>query len=263
MAGLGWGICAAPRPGMEQRAGLRRTDSTATRASPIEQLPHFSFLVSPHLQLLEPSLPFLQSLFHLPNKNPFPSLSRDTGAQPTGWEGKAAAWLLLPDQQPAPYLWMDPAGARQPASEKPPRSARATQVAASLIPSQVQQLGVLFVLLPPLYFRAVALRCPELQMLQILAPTHGQARARGSAGTERSGWLRATCLLGALQHRECPNLSSSIQVFRKKNAESPLCHRWAHTGLGFSLGRVPAFCSRDTAGNSRRLPPGEHSRGFE
>lgn len=202
MAGLGWGICAAPRPGWgwSREPGCEGLTAQRQEQALLEQLPRSSFLVSPHLQLLEPSLPFLQSLFHLPNKNPFPSLSRDTGAQPTGWEGKAAAWLLLPDQQPAPYLWMDPAGAQQPASKKPPRSARATQVAASLIPSQVQQLGVLFVLLPPLCFRAVALRCPELQMLQILAPTHGQARARGSAGTERSGWPRATCLLGALRH---------------------------------------------------------------
>lgn len=32
----------------------------------------------------------------------FQPTSQDTGVQPTGWEGKAAAWLLLPDHQPAP-----------------------------------------------------------------------------------------------------------------------------------------------------------------
>lgn len=45
--------------------------------------------------------PFIP-LFHFTNKNPSFLLSADTGVQPTGWEGKAAAWLLLPDHQPAP-----------------------------------------------------------------------------------------------------------------------------------------------------------------
>lgn len=78
-----------------------------------------------------------------------------------GWErreGIAAAWLLCSDHQPAPYLGMDPAGTRELTSKKARCSARATQVAKSLIESQVQHLGVFFFfffLLPPLYFRAV------------------------------------------------------------------------------------------------------------
>lgn len=45
--------------------------------------------------------PFIP-LFHFTNKNPSFLLSADTGVQPTGREGKAAVWLLLPDHQPAP-----------------------------------------------------------------------------------------------------------------------------------------------------------------
>lgn len=101
------------------------------------------------------------------NKKTTYSFSRDTGAQPTGWERKeeiAAAWLLLPEHQPALYLGMDPTGAWELISQKPQCSAKPTQVAKSLIESQVKHLGALF----EFFFFSCCLHCVSGQELSDL-----------------------------------------------------------------------------------------------
>ena len=97
---LGMGVVVVERKEMEHKEGCKGLVAHLQQPTQQEQLLHRSHLVAPHLQLLKPPL---SSLYSISLIKTLPSFSQaDTGVQPTGWEGKAAAWLLLPDHQPAP-----------------------------------------------------------------------------------------------------------------------------------------------------------------
>lgn len=171
--------------------------------------------------------PFIP-LFHFTNKNPSFLLSADTGVQPMGWEGKAAAWLLLPDHQPAPISgWIQ----KQRGSSHPRAPLLCQGHTGSSEPDVKSSAtsGSLFSLCFSLLFWSSSSQRYMQGLPKCSSPTRTPLRlqkrcpnlSRKPGAELCSG---ATCLLGGLWHR-VPNFVVFWGIQEEKN-------------------RIPSFCNQ-------------------